>query len=196
MVSVASLWLPIVLAAVFVFIASSIIHMAPLWHRNDFQGMAHEAEVANALRPLNLAPGEYMLPWCAPKDRKSPEFAERMKQGPVAMLSILPNGPMSMARPLALWFVYLLIVGVFSALIAAHTLPAGTLYPRVFKVVLTASFMGYALALLQNSIWFRRPWSATLQGVLRRTHLRGADRRHLRLAVAARGALKRCRRPV
>jgi hypothetical protein len=164
MVSVASLWLPVVLAAVFVFIASSVIHMAPLWHRNDFQGMAHEAEVANALRPLNLAPGEYMLPWCAPKDRKSPEFAERMKQGPVAMLSILPNGPMSMARPLALWFVYLLIVGVFSALIAAHTLPAGTLYPRVFKVVLTASFMGYALALLQNSIWFRRPWSASFKG--------------------------------
>ena len=80
------------------------------------------------------------------------------------MLSILPNGPLSMRRPLALWFVYLLIVGVFVALLGAHTLPAGTPYPRVFKVVLTASFMGYALALLQNSIWFRRPWSATFKG--------------------------------
>ena len=63
MVSVASLWLPIVLAAVFVFIASSVIHMAPLWHRNDFQPVAHEAEVLGALRPFTPTAGEYSLPW-------------------------------------------------------------------------------------------------------------------------------------
>ena len=36
MVSIASLWLPIVLAAVIVFIASSVIHMLPLWHKSDY----------------------------------------------------------------------------------------------------------------------------------------------------------------
>jgi hypothetical protein len=32
MVSLASLWLPILISAVLVFMASSVIHMAPLWH--------------------------------------------------------------------------------------------------------------------------------------------------------------------
>lgn len=164
MISIASLWLPIVVSAVIVFIASSVIHMAPLWHRNDSRGIPREAEVLSALRPLGLTPGDYFLPWASHKDMKSPEFQDKMKQGPVALISVLPNGPVSMGRPLALWFVYLLIVAVFCALIAGHLLPPGTSYPRVFKVVLTASFMGYALALLQNSIWMRRSWTATLKG--------------------------------
>jgi hypothetical protein len=164
MISIASLWLPIVLAAVIVFVASSVIHMGPLWHRRDYQGVAREAELMSALRPLAIPPGDYFVPWTEQKQMKSPEFQEKMKQGPVALLTVLPNGPVSMAKPLALWFVYLLIVGTFSALIASHLLPAGTVYARVFKVVLTTSFMGYALALLQNSIWLRRSWIVTLKG--------------------------------
>jgi hypothetical protein len=163
MISIASLWLPIVLAAVIVFIASSVIHMAPLWHKSDYRGIPHETEVMNALRPLGIPPGDYFVPHTEQRNMKSPEFQERMKQGPVALVSILPNGPVSMGKPLALWFVYLLIVSIFSALIAGHLLPPGTIYPRVFKVVLTASFMGYALALLQNSIWLRRSWVVTLK---------------------------------
>lgn len=164
MVSLASLCLPILLSAVFVFVASSIIHMAPLWHRNDYRGLPDETQFAAALRALNLVPGDYFMPWAPPRQHKSPEFRQRMTQGPVAIVSVLPNGPVVMAKPLALWFVYLLIVGAFSALIAAHVLPPGTAYPRVFKVVLTAAFMGYALGLLQNSIWLRKPWAITLKG--------------------------------
>jgi hypothetical protein len=164
MVSLASLWLPILVAAVFVFVASCIIHMAPLWHQNDYRGMPGEADFAAALRALNLAPGDYFVPWAGPKERKSAEFQQRMTQGPVALVSVLPSGPIVMAKPLALWFVFLLIVGAFSALIAGHVLAPGTPYPRVFKLVLTAAFMGYALGLLQNSIWLRRPWSITLKG--------------------------------
>ena len=164
MISIASLWLPIVVAAVFVFVASSVIHMTPLWHKSDYQGVPREADVMNALRPLGIPPGDYFIPWTSHRDMKSPEFQEKMKQGPVALVTILPNGPVSMGKPLALWFVYLLIVGTFAALIAGDTLPAGTPYPRVFKVVLTSSFMGYALALLQNSIWLRRSWVVTFKG--------------------------------
>lgn len=164
MTGIALLWLPIVLAAVIVFAVSSVIHMAPLWHRSDYRAIPQEAQVMSALRPLNIPPGDYIVPWTTHKEMKSPEFQEKMKQGPVMLASVLPNGPVSMGKPLALWFVYLLIVGFFSALIAGHLLPAGTLYPRVFKVVLTCSFMGYALALLQNSIWLRRSWVVTLKG--------------------------------
>jgi hypothetical protein len=163
MISLSALWLPVVVAAVIVFIASSIIHMLPLWHRGDYQGLAHEAQVAGALRPLALPPGDYFLPWAEQKQMKAPEFQEKLRTGPVALLTILPNGPVVMVRPLALWFVYLLVVCTFCALLAAHVLPAGTPYPQVFRVVLIAAFMGYSLALIQNSIWLRRSWGVTLK---------------------------------
>lgn len=163
MISLSALWLPIVLAAIIVFVASSVIHMLPLWHRGDYQGLPHEAQVADALRPLALPPGDYFLPWAEHKQMKAPQFQEKLRQGPVALLTILPNGPVVMGRPLVLWFVYLLVVCTFCALLASRLLPAGTPYPRVFKVVLTAAFMGYSLALIQNSIWLRRSWSVTLK---------------------------------
>jgi hypothetical protein len=167
MVLLSSLWLPILLSAVFVFIASSIIHMAPLWHRGDYSPVPREDEVLNALRPLAPPPGEYVLPFTLDrKELSSPQFEAKMRQGPVVMMSVLPNGPLSMTRPLLLWFVYLLIVSIFVALVLGHTLPAGTPYLRVFKLGGTTAFMGYTLALIQNSIWLRRPWTHTLKGGL------------------------------
>lgn len=164
MVSIASLWLPIVLAAVIVFIASSVIHMLPLWHKRDYAQVPREPEVMAALRPFALPPGDYFLPFTSDmKEMKSPAFQDKLRAGPVAMVSVLPNGPVSMGKPLALWFVYLLLVGFFVALISAHTLEPGTHYPRVFKVTGTIAFVGYALALLQGSIWQRRSWVVTLK---------------------------------
>ena len=163
MISLSALWLPIVLAAVIVFVASSVIHMLPLWHRGDYQWLAHEAQVAQALRPLALPPGDYFLPWAEQQQMKAPEYQEKLRQGPVAMLTILPNRPVVMWRPLALWFLYLLLVCSCCALLAARVLPGGTAYPQVFRLVLIAAFMGYSLALIQNSIWLRRSWSVTLK---------------------------------
>jgi hypothetical protein len=164
MVTIASLWLPIVLAAAIVFIASSLIHMLPLWHRSDYAPVPREAEVQAALRPLAPPPGEYFLPFTSDmKELKSQGFQEKLRAGPVAMLTVLPNGPLSMGTPLLLWFLYLLLVGLFVAVIAAGTLGPGTPYPRVFRVTAALAFGGYALALLQNSIWGRRSWVVTLK---------------------------------
>src|SRR5450759_2116235 len=49
------LCLPILLSAVFVFLASSVIHMASPWHKSDYPQMPKEEAVMDALRPL--APG-------------------------------------------------------------------------------------------------------------------------------------------
>src|SRR5438132_10148478 len=69
MVSLLSLWLPILVSAVIVFLASSVIHMAPLWHKNDFPKAPREAELLAALRPLAIPPGDYFIPRA--RDRKS-----------------------------------------------------------------------------------------------------------------------------
>ena len=55
MTELAALWLPILLGAVFVFVASSIIHMGPLWHRNDFPQLPDEDKARAAIGALGGA---------------------------------------------------------------------------------------------------------------------------------------------
>lgn len=167
MVSLTGLWLPILLAAVIVFVASSVIHMAPLWHRNDFPKMPREAEVLEALRPLAIPPGDYFLP--RPQGRaelKTPEFQDKLAKGPVAVVTVMPNGPIHMTRNLVQWFVFLLLVGVFTAYISGRALGEGASYSRVFQIAGATAFSGYSLALCELSIWYRRSWKLTVKGFL------------------------------
>jgi hypothetical protein len=159
-----SLWLPILLSAVLVFLASFVLHMALPWHRSDYGTIPQEKRLMDSLRPLGIPPGDYMVPRPADmKDMRTPEFAEKMNAGPVLVVTVLPNGPFAMGRNLAQWFVYLLVVGYFAAYIGTAALPAGTSYLRVFQIVGATAFIGYALALWQMSIWYRRSWGTTIK---------------------------------
>jgi len=167
MITIASLWLPILLSAVIVFIASTIIHMGPFWHRGDYPRMPRETEVLNALRPFAIPPGDYFIPRAGGmQEMRSPEFKDKLNQGPVAVMTVMPNGMMSMQRNLLQWFVFLIVVGVFCAYIAGRTLPAGTSYRRVYQIVGATAFIGYVLALCELSIWYRRSWSLTAKAAL------------------------------
>lgn len=164
---IAALWLPILASAVIVFVASSIIHMGPFWHRGECPALPDQDRVQDALRPFNLAPGEYMLPRA--KDMKSmqePAFVEKLKRGPVVLMTVIPSGPMSMSRHLVQWFIYTVVVSVFSAYLAHATLPADAPYLQVFRVAGTAAFLAYAVGLWQQSIWYSRPWSTTAKHTL------------------------------
>lgn len=164
MTALSQLWLPILISAVAVFVVSSVIHMALPWHKSDFPKMADEARVMDALRPLSISPGDYLLPRPTTREEmRSPEFAEKMKKGPVLMLTVFPNGPMSMGRNLALWFAYALAIGVFAAYVAGRALPPGAHYLRAFRFAGVTAFIGYSAALWQMSIWYRRAWSLTLK---------------------------------
>lgn len=161
------LWLPILLSAVIVFIASSIIHMALPWHKNDYQKAPHEDQVMDALRPLAIPPGDYMIPRCSSmEEMRSPEFVEKLKQGPVLVVTVMPNGPASMTRNLVLWFIYSVIVSLFAAYVAGRALPVGAVYLRVFQLAGVTAFLGYSGALWQMSIWYRRSWSTTLKSTV------------------------------
>lgn len=166
MVPLLSLWLPILLSAVLVFIASSVIHMMLKYHSNDFSRLPDEDKAMDALRPLNIPPGEYVMPFSGSMEAmKSPEYQEKVKKGPVMFMNVMPSGMPTMGKELALWFVYCVIVGIFAAYVGGRTLGAGTHYLAVFRVVGTVAFTGYALALMQNSIWYKRNWSATIKSM-------------------------------
>ena len=53
-----------------------------------------------------------------------------------------------------------------AAYIASRTLPAGTDYLQVFRIVGTAAFMGYSIALAQNSIWYMKNSGATFRSMI------------------------------
>jgi hypothetical protein len=162
-----TLWLPILVSSVIVFVASSVIHMAPLWHKSDFPKMPMEAQALDALRPLAIPPGDYFIPRASGmEEMRSQQFKDKMARGPVALLTVMPSGPISMNRNLVQWFVFLLVVGVFVAYITGRSLPIGTPYLRVFKSVAVTTFIAYSLALVELSIWYRRSWVLTLKSAL------------------------------
>lgn len=167
MVALSSLWLPILLSAVAVFILSSIIHMATPWHKDDYPKLPNEDAVADALRPLALQPGDYMLPKAeSSKELGTPAFVEKLERGPVLMMTVMPNCQWTMGRNLMLWFVYSLVVGLFSAYLTSRSLGAGTDYLRVFQLAGTTAFAGYALALWQMTIWYHRSAAITLRSTI------------------------------
>lgn len=162
MTPLASLWLPILLSAVIVFVASSIIHMVLPWHKADYPKYANEAQVLDALRPLAIPPGDYLMPRPdSAADMKSAEYIEKRRRGPVLLMTVMPNET-GMGKSLALWFVYLLVIAVFAGYIAGRALPTGTDYLQVFRFIGTSAFMGLTLALWQMSIWYRRAWRITI----------------------------------
>jgi hypothetical protein len=166
MVSLAALWLPILLSAVIVFVASSIMHMVLPYHRNDYGQLPDEDKILAVLRAASLKRGLYVFPYCTHKDMKSPALIEKQKQGPVGFLTILPSGPPVLAKFLIQWFVFCLVIGFFVAYLAAHTLAPGTNYLEVFRVVGTASFLAYGLGSLSNGIWKGQKWSVTIKEVI------------------------------
>jgi len=167
MTALSALWLPILLSAVIVFVASSIIHMASPWHKGDYPKVPNEDALREALRPLSIPPGDYMVPRPSSRDdMKSPEFAEKVNQGPNVILTVLPNGPWTMSRNLSLWFLYVLLVSLGAAFVASHAIDAYAPSSRIIGFVGIVAFMGYSAALWQMSIWYRRAWSTTIKATI------------------------------
>jgi hypothetical protein len=166
MVPVTSLWLPILLSAVTVFFASFIIHMVLRYHRSDFRAVPDEDAVLDALQPFSLPPGDYFAPFAgSPEGMKNESYIRKVKRGPVLVMTVLPSGMPSMAPQLAQWFVYCLIVSIFGAYVTGRALGPGAEYLAVFRFASTTVFMGYSLALLQGTIWYKRNWGFTLRSM-------------------------------
>ena len=165
------LWLPTVLSAVAVFILSSIIHMVVPWHKNDYAKFPDEAGVLDALRGFSLAPGEYMAPRPTSRgEMSSPEFAEKVKRGPLVILNIQSGDSVSMGRPLILWLVYVLVVSALAGHVAFGTNADNPVPRYIFHTVALTSFLAYAAGLWQQTIWFRKPaltsFKSTFDGLI------------------------------
>jgi hypothetical protein len=166
MVPLTVLWLPILLAAVIVFVASAVMHTVLSYHESDCQQIPDEARVLDALRAAGLKRGYYHFPFGSHKEMKSPAMVEKYKQGPVGMMTVFPSGPPAMPKFLGQWFAYCLIVGFFVAYLTGRTVAPGAHYLAVFRVAGTAAFLAYGIGQLSNGIWKGQPWSMTIKEVL------------------------------
>lgn len=167
MVSLFALWLPILLSAVVVFIASFIVHMVLPFHRNDYPKLPDEDKVMDALRPFNIPGGIYMAPRAeGPKEMRTPEFKAKFEKGPVFMLNIWQNRTLSMSKNLVQWFIYSIVIGIFAAYVAGRAVPAGAEYLHVFRFAGVTAFLGYTAASWQESIWYNRSWGLTFKNTI------------------------------
>jgi hypothetical protein len=162
MVPWSALLLPSALAAVLVFIASSLIHMVVKWHRSEYGTLPNEDEVRAALGKSSPRPGKYVVPFCEDgKEMASPEMQRKFAEGPNVVMYVRENGPVQLGPFLGKWFAYSLIVSLVVGYVARATVPPGAEYLQVFQVIGVSAWLAYAWAIPADSIWIGKRWSST-----------------------------------
>lgn len=163
-----SLWLPILLSAVVVFVISSLVHMVFKWHMPDYKGFANEDAVRAAIRAGNPAPGQYVLPYCKDmKDLASEAMTKKYQEGPVGFLRLAAPGPNNMGKSLGIWFLFTLVITTVAAYLAWRVCgldPAQA--SRAAKWAGTISFIAFGFGGVPESIWMARPWVSTAKYLL------------------------------
>jgi len=61
--------------------------------------------------------------------------------------------------------IFYIVVGIFVAYLASRFLSATTEYLTVFRLTGTVTFMAYGMGIIQDAIWFGRPWSAIFKNL-------------------------------
>src|SRR6266498_3921515 len=164
MIPLTTLWLPILLSTVIVFIASNILWMAlPFWHRRDYGRLADERPILDALS--GVASGQYIAPYV--NWSKLPrEERDAMMKRPMALLLVRNPAKFSFPTALISYFVYTLAITILIAYIPAVTLRPGTPYLQVFRIVGTAGILAYSFGSVTDSIWYGKPWVVTTKEIV------------------------------
>ena len=165
--SLAQLWLPILLSAVAVFLASSVLNMLlPFWHTADYRAFGNEDELRAVLRRGASGPGLYNLPFCTPESMKDAATQQKFREGPNALVLLRANGMVNLGAYLGQWFGFCLLVALCVAYLGAHTLAAGAPFTLVLRVTGTAALLGHAFGAIPNAIWWAHPWASALKYAL------------------------------
>ena len=163
--SILDLWQPILASAVITWIASALIWTVLPWHKSDYGKAADEEGVRAALK--GESPGFYNVPHCTSQaDLKEPGMQEKFADGPIAFVTVLPNGLPPMGRNMALMFSFFLFVGILCAYFVSRTVGADADYLEVFRIAGTVAFIANGVGHIPDSVWFGRPWSHTAKSML------------------------------
>jgi hypothetical protein len=166
LVTLGTLWLPIVVATVLVFVASNLVWMVLPHHKKDTRRLPDEAAALEVLGKQGLTPAVYRFPWADMSDMGKPEVVDKFARGPVGLLTIRASGPVNMGPAMAAWVTYIVVITVAVAVIAERMLPLGAPYVSVFKRVGAVAILAYSAGNVPNAIWWGKPWRSTFLEVL------------------------------
>lgn len=164
MVALSALWLPILVSAVVVFVASNVLWMAlPFWRRGDYGQLPDEKSVIDALVPAES--GQYMVP-CVNWNKLTPEQRAEMESKPMALVLVRNPAQFNFVKGLTQWLVYAVVVAVFVAYITSHACGRGTPYLEVFRFAGTVGFLPFGFHSMTDAIWYGKPWSVVVKDVI------------------------------
>ena len=152
-----NLWLPVLLTAIALFIASSVCWTVLPHHENDFEKADSEDELMSSIRQLNLKPGKYMFPFMKHSEQSQQEMIDKYTAGPRGTLVLwdMPN----MGRNLGLTFVFFLLIAIVTAYIGWEALGADAGFLKVFQIIGALSVLVHCSSGQLNAIWFPRKTS-------------------------------------
>ncbi len=158
------LWLPIVVSAVLIFVASSLIHMLLKWHNSDYRKLANEDAVRAAIRAGAPAPGLYVVPHCTDmKDMQNPDMMQKFAEGPVGFVTLRQPGSPRIAAALIQWFVFTLVISTATAALALQTYGIDGNPHYAAHLIGVVSLLVYAGACIPEGIWMARPWKSVFK---------------------------------
>lgn len=163
-VAITDLWMAILLAGILCWVASSLIHMLIKYHNADYKGLKNEDDVAAVLRASSAVPALYTLPYCTDmKAMGEDPMQAKFAAGPVAIITIMPNGMPAMGKLLVQQVLFFLVGATLIAYLASMSIVSGAGYMVVFQHVFVASFLTFGWAQIPFSIWMGQPWSNCLR---------------------------------
>ena len=158
MQTISYLWLPILVAAAFVFIGSTIVWMILPHHKTEWSPAPGQDVIQNAFK--GASPGLYAFPMAQdPKDRRSPEAMKKWQEGPSGHITLVAAGG-GMSGMMVKWVIFNIVVATFAGYVAGHSFglgPVGPSWGEVFRVVGAVGFMTYGLSAGADAIWFGKP---------------------------------------
>jgi hypothetical protein len=161
----ASLWLPIAVSTVALFVLSMIVCMLLPYHRSDWKKLPDDQPILEMLRTQKPESGLYLLPSVTPAELNTPEARAHYEKGPWGVL-IVPTGEPSMGRSTGLWFVMMLGISVCVGYVVSHLVgPAGDA-AAVFRFATTMGFVIFAASALPGTVWDGKPARVAWKGLL------------------------------
>ena len=160
-----SLWLPILVCTVALYLLSFVFWVVLPHHKPDVRKWPDEDALLHFVRGGGAAPGQYMFPLIEQEDCKKPEAIERYQQGPWGMVVLWPTQPnmaMNMVKTILLFLIITTLVGYVGAL----TLAPGTAFGSVFQVIGLTAVLAHTTGGMLNEVWFTKPLRARLMNLL------------------------------
>ena len=149
-----SLLMPIVVAAVAVFVLYSVIQMAMPWHKNDHGNVPNDDAAIAAVRSLNLAPDDYAVPNPRlPGGDRNPDFISKFERGPSFHMTVMDPGRMNMGMYMGTWFLFTLLISAIAGWVTGSIVAPGGNARAVFHFSAIITACSYGFGAWPLSIW-------------------------------------------